>query len=141
MLIPKEHFSFSMSFTSVDEVLSRHNGAGLFSRDPLLGHLVDELEHRGSLYSPAKRQFEQTYPHTSSSVSSTRSASNLPADCYFNTPGDVSVVTDGSDYRLQLAGGYVGTEVFATKQKAIDYIYQIHKITHPAEGKNYQPAP
>ena len=60
MLIPKEHFSFSMSFTSVDEVLSRHNGAGLFSRDPLLGHLVDELEHRGSLYSPAKRQFEQT---------------------------------------------------------------------------------
>jgi hypothetical protein len=137
-LIPKEHFSFSLSFTSVDEVLSRHNSAGPFSRDPLLEHLVDELEHRGTLYSPAKRQFEQSYPHSSSSTST---ASNVPADCYFNTPGDVSVVTDSSDYRLQLAGGFVGSEVFPTKQAAIDYIYQMHKIMHPAEGKNYQPAP
>jgi len=140
ILVPKEHFSFSMTFTSVEDVLSRHNGAGPFSRDPLLGHLVDELDHRGKIYSPARRQFEQSYPQ-SSSAPPTRSASNLPADCYFNTPGDVSVVTDGSDYRLQLEGGYIGTEVFATKQEAIDYIYQIHRISHPAEGKNYQPAP
>ncbi len=50
------------------------------------------------------------------------------------------MVTDGTDFRLRIKGGQIGSEVFATKQEAIDYIYKMHKIMHPAEGKNYQPA-
>jgi hypothetical protein len=60
---------------------------------------------------------------------------------YFNTPGDVTIVTDGHDYRLQLEGGFIGSEVFATKTQAEEYVRQMHARLHPAEGKDYRPAP
>ncbi len=69
------------------------------------------------------------------------SSTPMAAEPYFITPGDVTIVTDGNDFRLQPPGGMPGPEVFATKQEAIEYIRQTHKIMNPAEGKNYQPAP
>lgn len=53
LVIAKEHFSFSMTFTSVGEILRRNNKTSPFTDDGLFDHLVQELEHRNKIYSPA----------------------------------------------------------------------------------------
>ncbi len=78
---------------------------------------------------------------TSATPSVVARPSNMPEDCYFNKPGDVTIVTDGTDFRLRLTGGNIGSEVFSTKQEAIDYIYKMKRIMNPGEGKDYQVAP
>lgn len=50
--IPKEHFTFSMTFTSVDEVVTRWNNRSIAEAarsDPFLENLGHELEKRGYL--------------------------------------------------------------------------------------------
>ena len=71
----------------------------------------------------------------------TSRSSSMPADCFFYEPGDVTIVTDGTDFRLRIRGGIIGSEVFSSKQEAIAYIYEMKKIMNPAAGKNYQTAP
>jgi len=57
--------------------------------------------------------------------------SDLPADCFFDKPGDVTMVTDGKHYKLTSDRLKDGSAVFATKQLAIDYIHNVHALINP----------
>jgi hypothetical protein len=63
-LVSKEHFTFSMSFTSVEEVLERWNNRSFgdaIRGDKLLDHLVRELENHGHISSrKTKTRFGRT---------------------------------------------------------------------------------
>lgn len=51
MFVAKEHFSYAMTFTSIEDILRRNNSS--FHTDPLLQHLVQELEQRGKIGRPS----------------------------------------------------------------------------------------
>jgi len=52
--VPKEHFTFSMTFTSVDEVVTRWNSQTNGDRDALVDNLDRQLEKRGYITSRKK---------------------------------------------------------------------------------------
>lgn len=60
-VVAKEHFSYSMTLVSVDEITDRYNNrsiAGAMHGDPLLDHLVDELGRRG-IITERKRTWDE----------------------------------------------------------------------------------
>jgi hypothetical protein len=63
LVIPKEHFSFLMTFTSLDEILRRHNSMvdDSMPHDSLLQHLIQELRNRQMITkNPGQAQQRET---------------------------------------------------------------------------------
>jgi len=87
-LIPKEHFTFSLTITSVDQVIDLWNKRTLgdaMPSDPLLEHLVHELEQRGY----------QDNPQTDKSASS--DPGEYPADYKNIIMNGMSIMVTGSN--------------------------------------------